>query len=139
KQALERREQYESDIKMASGDQNQPATQPYRLIILHPLPSARHGIPAFLQTIQEQNLPVWFIVGNQTNLAALGQAQQTIRFARFGGNYNEVFPVTDPAFYLFTLPEESRNRFAALPPLSSPFCEIVPQSPLVTLFSQRIG
>ncbi|MFS8617205.1 MAG: VWA domain-containing protein [Solitalea sp.] len=139
KQALERREQYEVDIQLASGDLNQLETQPYSLIILHQLPSARHGIPAFLQTIQEQNLPVWFIVGNQTNLAALGQAQQTIRFARFGGNYNEVFPVTDPAFYLFTLPEESRNRFAALPPLSSPFCEIVPQSPLVTLFSQRIG
>ncbi|QEC53932.1 hypothetical protein [Anseongella ginsenosidimutans] len=139
KQALESNQQYEVDIRLATSGLNDLQIKPYSLVILHQLPSASHQLPALLQAIRQEQLPAWYITGNQTDLAALSRAQEAVAFSRFNGSYNEVFAVADPSFYLFTIPGEIRNRFSAFPPLTAPFCEISPKGPAVTLFSQRIG
>lgn len=139
KQALESNEQYEVDIRLISKQQGELETDPYSMLILHQLPSAKYNIASLLETIRQERLPVWYIIGNQTELSTLDRSQQMIAISSFNGDYNEVFAVPDPSFYLFTIPGESRNLFNALPPLTAPFCNISPKGQASMLFSQRIG
>lgn len=139
KRSLESKEQYQVDIRLAGQGLDDLQLASYSMVILHQLPSAGGDAAALLQSIRQENLPLWYIVGSQTDMAALNRLQQTVAFPRFNGSYNDVFAVPDPDFYLFTIPDALRNRLATLPPLRVPFTEVNPQVPAVTLFSQRIG
>src|SRR3546814_12975321 len=74
KQALESGQQYEVVTRLAEETQDTFTTGSYSLIILPQLPADGHPVPASLRNISgEKKLPVWHIIGNQTDMVTLGR------------------------------------------------------------------
>src|SRR3546814_2608301 len=69
------------------------------------LPAAGHPVPASLRNISgEKKLPVWHIIGNQTDMVTLGRTfAGAIQISQFNRSYNDVFAIPDPSFYLFKI------------------------------------
>lgn len=131
KEALDGMENYQLTIRML-GDL--PATfTGYDIIILHELPSV-YGRVRQLDGIQK---PVWFILGAQTN-GALANNQGAPAILNISSqNLRNIFPVVNPSFNLFTLPQNIRAITDKLPPLAVPVGEVRPMPNTINLFEQK--
>ncbi|HWY98084.1 MAG TPA: hypothetical protein VNY36_03260 [Bacteroidia bacterium] len=111
----------------------------YCLVVLNQLPSTDNNITQILQNINKLNIPVFYILGEQTNLAAFNQLNSGLRITGFGSRSNdaEASPATN--FSLFTLSDDFRNYAGQLPALSAPFGSGYQVSPSMNvLFYQKI-
>jgi hypothetical protein len=147
---------YEVDIQFA---RQLTAIEPqYSLLILHQLPSSLQDNKRIEDLLSAQpELPLLFIVGNQTNLRLLNSIQSGLGIQTSGRQAMlDVFPSVDPTFSLFTLEPSQRERIDKFPPLSAHFGEyslivsastiikqkirgIETESPLITLLTNSEG
>ncbi|MCX6297081.1 MAG: hypothetical protein NTX97_13675, partial [Bacteroidetes bacterium] len=105
----------------------------YNLVILHSLPSARNAASSILTEIKASNIPVWSFSGAtsviRSDLSLLSKANKT----------NEVEPVMEINFPLFTISDELRTSFKDFPAVVCPFgADQVDNNSNVILY-QRIG
>lgn len=128
--ALESVPQYKVDV---SNDVTLPAAAAqYSLIIAHQVPAAGAAKVAATQ------LPVWYILGRQSNLNVFSQQQDLLKI-NGGGNPNEVLPELNTAFSYFTLPAGIRETMAKMPPLQAPYGNYTAAAGAQVLMRQRIG
>lgn len=111
----------------------------YQLLVLHQLPSSDNTASDLLSRIRTQQLPVLYVIGNQTYIDFFNQINTGLSITSTRNSYNESLPVIQNDFYLFTLNEETKTTIQKFPPLSSPFGKYSLSGNFSTLLKQKIG
>lgn len=111
----------------------------YDMLILHQLPSMVNGAQAIMDEAKNRKIPVFFIVGSQTNLNALNRSQQMVTIRRSAPTANEVQGRLAPNFNLFTTSEDFARELSVFPPLTAPFGDFDVEADGQVFLYQRIG
>ncbi len=108
----------------------------YSLVILYQVSGNGNNV---IQNLLKSKVPVWHILGAQSDLQAFDQAQKLVKITSGRQEMQEVFaqPTTD--FTDFTLSDSSRNKIASFPPLLAPYGNYSSPPAGSTLLKQRIG
>ena len=137
--ALQSQRNYEIDVRLAS-EFTSDQLKGYDLVILHQLPSLRNPIANIQQEIQRARIPVIYVAGSQTDLNAFNNAQSFLTVHHAGNRTpNEVTILLNPAFNLFHLSDELKNKIQGFSPLISPYGEFNPAGGAHVMAFQRIG
>ncbi|MFT4061622.1 MAG: hypothetical protein QM642_04610 [Edaphocola sp.] len=119
-------------VTVASGSQAVPDLGKFHLAIAYQIPSVAGQNPQF------GRLPVWYILGAQSNMQELATRQNLVTVAA-SGTANNVLPQLNGNFVFFTLPANIREILNNLPPLQVPNGSYKPLPGTEVLFSQKIG
>lgn len=92
--------------------------------------------PAMVKALAQ--LPVWFILGNQTSLNDFNALQTALNITG-GGNPNVALPELNPGFSFFTLPAGLPAMLDKMPPLQAPYGNYSVTAGTQTLMTQKIG
>lgn len=111
----------------------------FNLVILHQLPSNIAASTQILERIKTSAVPVFFILGGQTNVNAFNNLQTGINISQPLNKVNETLPLSVEAFSLFTIAPEILKTVNSFPPLYSPFGTYKQTGEIYTLLKQRIG
>ena len=114
------------EVDFCFGKETLPEFSNYDLVILHQVPSARTDFNALKAQLDKNvKLPVFFIVGNDTDRDMLNKLQGV--FALHSGATNTQLDVKahqNTAFSTFTFDSKSEQLVAKYPPLALPHVEI---------------
>lgn len=111
----------------------------YHLVIFHNLPSSSGKGNSIVKKVLDQNISAWFIVGSQSDLNRFNNLGLGVKIHRRGKSFNEVLPVLQEDFTLFSLNDRLKEISPELPPLITPFGKFkFSKSPYVAL-KQKIG
>ena len=131
KQSIESNQNYE--VESYTIDNFDKPVKKYNLVILHSLPSVRTAAAKILTELNASDVPVWSFSGAnamlQRDLTLLSKTTKT----------NEVEPVLDENFPLFTISDELRKGIKDFPVVASPFGSYQNDNNSNVLFYQRIG
>lgn len=131
KQSIEANQNYE--VESFTAENFDQSLKKYNLIILHSLPSSKNPATKLIADITAADLPVWSISGANTilrnDLSILSKVNKT----------NEVEPVLEENFPLFTISDELRKAIKDFPAVASPFGAAPSDNASNALFYQRIG
>lgn len=133
KQSIQHNQNYEVESFLAKDFTFKPHT--YDLLILHNLPAK--GQPWNLDAAL--SVPTIFILGAQTDLARFNSLRTGLEVTTQLDKQNEVTPVSNEHFTLFTLEQEVRQQLEQMPPLFAPFGNYKLSSNAQSLFSAKIG
>ena len=137
KLALDNNKNYVTEIGFAQNFSKNLSE--YNLVILHQLPSVSHPSINILNIIAEQQIPVWYIVGKQTNIPAFNQAQNVLKINNNRNSFNEVQPVLNNNFTYFKIPDQLDNALPKYPPIIVPYGEFAVSGNSSALLLQKIG
>jgi hypothetical protein len=108
----------------------------YSLIILHQLTTDGS---AALQNIVKSKIPLWYMLGAQTNLEDFNAAQHEVKVFANGDQMQEAFAQPVPEFSTFTLSDSTRQKIGTFPPLEAPFGNYSSAPGNQVLLKQKIG
>jgi hypothetical protein len=111
----------------------------YSLAILYQIPDNSGSNFSFISQIKTSKLPVWYVLGAQTNVNAFSQLQTLIKLNRTSGTMQEVFPLDNPSFTLFTLDENAISQLKDYAPLQIPFGNLTINGGHAAILNQKIG
>lgn len=111
----------------------------YDMLIMHQLPSLRNDARVILEEAKNRKLPLFFIVGSQSNLTALNRVQSMVSIRRSAPTANEVQARLAPNFNLFTTSEDFARELSVFPPLTAPFGDFDVEADGQVFLYQRIG
>ncbi len=137
KSMIKANKNYELDIKYAK--EELPLIRPYDVVILHNLPSARHGISGVIEEINRIKKPVFYISGAATNTNAFNAAQEVLTINGGNNSLNEVTPLMAENFDLFTMDESLGPEIKQYVPLKVMFGEYKTSSTAKILLNQKVG
>ncbi|HMQ50048.1 MAG TPA: hypothetical protein PKA00_21815 [Saprospiraceae bacterium] len=137
RQALSDNKNYE--VTTAFADKSNFNLAEYDLVILHQLPSKTNDISGVLNTLNNQQIAHFFIVGTQTNLSRLSQLQPLVSIRSGGESTNEVQAQVAADFGYFKLSDNLAKEISRFAPLTAPFGEFSLSGEGQALFYQRIG
>jgi hypothetical protein len=92
----------------------------FSLVIAHQLPSVVSDDSKWIEKAQEKGIPVLFILGEQTNIAAFNNLKSGLNLVSPKGTV-DVKPSLNAAFVNFTTETSFSNLISELPPLQVPF------------------
>lgn len=136
KQSIGTNKNYEVTVQYADDPAINIAA--FDFVVLHQLPSAQNQIVGVLNQLNGSKKPRLFIVGQQTDLRLLNQAQSLLSINGDGRNINEVQARIAPNFSNFTIEERILSELPKFPPLVAPFGEFKAGNADILLM-QRIG
>jgi len=137
KQSLEVNPQHQVQVMLAS----QPVriSQKPDLVVLHQLPSPAVHNAQWLQAIEKLKVPIWYILGSQTNLMQFNRTQNILEVSSRTGGINKVQADPNANFRLFNVESNILNQIGSLPPLDAPFGDFRLSPQATPLLFQRIG
>lgn len=127
------------DIELRFGSDPLSSLREYDLVILHQIPSQRNQYAGILQEIKRSRIPVWFILGQRSDIRALSAWQGLLEIKGDGRSQNEVQALVSKRFETFTLDSDIGLRLPQFPPLVAPFGDYLPSPASRVLLYQRIG
>lgn len=132
-EALSALESYKVTVAMAN---EIPSMQEYKVVILHQLPSQFLNNSRDIATMRK---PVWYILGSQTNPAAVMQLPSPVQMSINPLASVDRYPAYNVAFNSFSVPQNMQAVMDKMPPLSVPQGTIQAQANADVLFRQRDG
>ncbi|WP_461451459.1 hypothetical protein [Mucilaginibacter sp.] len=135
KQDIESDKDYEVKAVMLS-DLSTIKPADYSLVILHQLTA---GVSPALQAIVKSKVPLWYMLGAQTNLQDFNDAQHQVKIFANGDQIQEALALPVPEFSAFTLPDSTRQKISTFPPLEAPFGNYSSTPGNQVLLKQKIG
>ncbi|MFB9842551.1 vWA domain-containing protein [Mucilaginibacter ginsenosidivorans] len=136
KQGIEVNKNYEVKTSLLTDAASLKLTD-YSLVILYQCVS--NGSGALQSFITKGKVPVWYMLGAQTDLPQFNNEQKAIQVYSNRNQVQEVFPMPASDFSLFTLSDSTRNKLSKLPPLIAPFGNYRTAGNDQLLLKQRIG
>ncbi|MCX6292238.1 MAG: hypothetical protein NT126_10810 [Bacteroidetes bacterium] len=127
------------EVKVAMADQFDGKVNDYDLIVLHQVPAQGKNTTGLIAKIKAAKVPVFYIVGTETNINALNDLETGIRINGTLNKSNEVQPLLKDDFSLFTITKETSDALRTFPPLLAPFGEYKLTSNDYVMLSQQIG
>ena len=135
RQSIEANRNYEVKASLLSDIANVKPGD-YSLVILYQVSPRGNNM---LQSLLKIKLPIWYIVGAQTDLGAFNNDQKLIKISSGRAEMQEVFAQPSADFTDFTLSDSARKKIAAFPPLLVPYGSYTSPPAGGTLLKQRIG
>ncbi|MEO6882530.1 MAG: hypothetical protein ABI199_00745 [Bacteroidia bacterium] len=137
KQAIDANQNYEAEVYLLS-DFTKPLAA-YNLVILDQLPSLKNKSIPLLKKIEEQHIPVIYIVGSRSALPEFNALQTGLNISSLTSQTDEITISYDENFTLFTLSDAFKNYFSELPAMKSPFGNYRMGAAANVLFYQKNG
>jgi hypothetical protein len=137
KQAIQSNDNYEVNSFLV--DNFSGNLKDYSLIFLHQIPSKNFNSIKLLTELENFKLPVFFIVGEQTSLGNLNPLQNIVQLTAPRGNSNNVVPIFNEAFSLFTISDELKKSWQNIEGLNAPFCNYKTLPSAQIFLKQKIG
>lgn len=131
KQSIESNQNYE--VESYTIDNFDKPLKKYNLVILHSLPSARTTAAKILTELNASDVPVWSFSGANAIL------RSDLTLSSKTNKTNEVEPVLEENFPLFTISDELRKGIKDFPAVACPFGTYQNDNNSNVLFYQRIG
>lgn len=110
----------------------------YALLILHQLPSAKHNVKNIIDQAEKNDLPMLFVIGNQTDIKSLQSIVPGIGIERKRGDNDDAFPSFNSDFQLYRTDFDA-TQTALFPPLNVPYGNYRTAPTGQVLFYQKIG
>src|SRR3569833_584845 len=136
KQSIEINKNYEVKTSLLS-DAESLKLADFSLVVLYQCNST--GSAALKGFISKSTLPVWYMLGAQTDLSQFNNSQKALQIYSNRGQMQEVFPLPTTDFSLFTLSDSTRNKLTRFPPLMAPFGNYRSMGTNKVLLNQSIG
>jgi len=136
KQSIETNKNYEVKSSLLSDLPKLKLTD-YSMLILYQAASSSSG--ALQSFITKSKVPVWYILGGQSDLQQFDNEQKTLQISANQQQIQEVFAEPVAGFSLFTLSDSTRNKLSKLPPLMAPFGDYKSSGTSQSLLKQKIG
>lgn len=135
RQAIENNKNYELKASLVT-DLATIKPADYNLVIFYQLSAASNGA---IQNILKSKVPLWYVVGAQTDLNNFNSNQKVVRISSGRLEMQEVFAQPAMDFTAFTLSDSSRKKIISFPPLLAPYGSYGSPPAGGTLLKQRIG
>ncbi len=135
---IENNKNYEVTVQFASEAQSIKPEE-YNVIVLHQLPSRKFPSTKLTDEITEKRIPALYISGSQVAASGFNNAQPVLQITQQGQGTNEVIPLLNTDFSLFTLSGELKKQLAEWPPLFVPFGQFTATPSSKKLLYQKIG
>ncbi|QKJ28659.1 VWA domain-containing protein [Mucilaginibacter mali] len=132
KQAIESNKNYELKTTRAA-EAGAINWNDYSLVMLY---QPAEGMAALAA---KSRVPVWYMVGAQTDLNALNQVQKIVQIGANRQEMQEVFALQSAGFSLFTLSDSTLQKLAKFPPLLAPYGNYSSPANGTPLLKQKIG
>jgi hypothetical protein len=139
--AIEKNENYEVHLYIP-GIQDMPTSELEKeldLVILHQGPDKRQRITSYQKKIEDLDLPSLYIIGGQTNIAALNDQIFPNRINAVRNEGDLITTLQNPDFNFFKLSEELSSFMESYPPVRVPFGQVDTDAETSTLLYQRVG
>ncbi len=135
--AIEKNQNYEVTLLI-------PGINPYKkdkydAVILHGVPDKRNQFGPLLKDIENENVPAWFIISNQSNLKQFNRLNGLVRLQNITRQKDQAFPVFNKDFQIFNYPENYSDKLGAYPPLIVPFTKFILHPEARVMLNQKIG
>lgn len=138
RQAITANEHY--DLKVVVGEElNAQKPTDYSLVILYQVPSAQNDAVAFLSRLKQSSVPVWYILGAQSNLNVFNQLQQGTSYSGNSNVLQEAFSYANPGFTAFNIDPAAVKLVEQFDPLQSPSGKVNVAGTAIAVLNQRIG
>lgn len=111
----------------------------FDLVVLHQLPSATSSGRKIEKLLQDAEIPVWVIVGQQTTLNSLKNMGLGVSFVGRASSTNDVKGAVNPDFSLFKIGEGVNTLVQEAPPLQVPFGQWSWSNATEILLKQKVG
>lgn len=92
----------------------------YGLIILYQLPGITYDAREFISKIHEAKIPVWYILGAQTNISQFNQLQNSVNFRITGGPLQYTYSDINTNLSVFDLDPATKKEIESFDPLQVP-------------------
>lgn len=135
KQAIENNPNYEVSSSLAEESASLNFAD-YSLLILYQF---SHFTASQIEKLKQSKLPIWHIWGAQTNLNEVYRYQNLVKLSVSNNAMQEVLPVYNNQFSLFTLQENSLTQLSNYDPLVMPFGNLSINGNFTSLLNQKIG
>lgn len=135
--AIDNNSNFEAEVFMAKDFSKNP--RDYNLLVFHQLPTKVAESNIDVAALLKSGTPALFVLGSQTDLARLNSLHTGLEIYSRIDRQNEAAPILNKNFTYFTLPDETAQRIAQFPPLTSPFGDYKLGANAQTLFTSRIG
>lgn len=106
------------DVKYIPATEFTPSSE-YNLVILHSLPGMGFQAADLIQKLQNQHIPVWYILGSRTNLFRFNNLNSGLRISGSNNRMDDARPGVNRSFSAFSLSEDLLNLLSKAPPLQT--------------------
>lgn len=137
KRAIEINDNYEVEVALV--EKLEKKLNSFNLVILHQLPSKKAESRNVMLELQNSDVPVIYIVGQQTDLAAFNNAETGLKITDSRSNVNEATAIPEQNYSLFTISDNLRRSFSKLPPMVAPFGDYKVSGAAHVMLKQKIG
>nr|NQU91497.1 hypothetical protein [Bacteroidota bacterium] len=111
----------------------------YNLVILHQLPGLRQPVLPLIEKATDNDIPLLYILGTQSAYDQFNSLNTGMRVSADNITFNEVLPVRNEEFVLFSLSPQLSDAIKAYPPLLSPFGSFQTLNSANIMLYQQIG
>jgi len=109
------------------------------VLILHQLPSEAQAASRLINVIDKNQLPVLYILGSQTSVAALNKLNCGLQISQTRKNVESSLPSLNNEFNFFSIENNINQVITEFPPLTTPFGNYKLNTANQILFYQKIG
>ncbi len=138
KQAIELNKHYEVKVVLPE-ELNQVELNTFSLAILYQFPDQSNANQVFVNQVKASKMPLWFILGAQTSSNNFNLFQRLVKLNRTNGAIQEIFPLIEPNFTLFTVNPDAVKQLIDYDPLQSPFGNLSINGSYSAILNQKIG
>lgn len=115
------------------------AVDEFDLIVLHQLPSSKHGITAVLQRAQAAKVPLCFVLGAGMDMNAFNAQASGVQVSGGRAMFTDAQAALNREFAYFTIDPDQQRTIERFPPLQVPFGQYELGRSATALLQQRIG
>ncbi|HHT03707.1 MAG TPA: VWA domain-containing protein [Bacteroidales bacterium] len=137
KQSIEENENYE--VKSFLFNELPASFSEYNIAVLHQIPSSNPQHLKAIQKLKDENIPILFIIGSQTNMPYLNSLSIGLNITGNKTTQNSATSIFNNNFTLFSVSKETENLLNRFPPLQPPFGRYQVSPLTQSLAFQNIG
>jgi hypothetical protein len=109
----------------------------FSLLVLYQVTA--NDVPLFKNILANTKIPVWYIIGAQSNLTSFNAEQKIVKIEAGREQLQEVFPQQVRDFSAFTLSDSAGLKLTHFPPLLAPYGNYTMLPGAQVLLKQKIG
>jgi hypothetical protein len=135
--AISSNENYEVEVYIPSINTLQDKR--YDAIVLHQGPDRQGRLSDLLRTVEQQKIPVLYVLGSKTDIGALNRFNNVVDIKPINRQTDQVFPAFNPAFNTFRFEEDRVEKMQDYPPVEVPFANFVLKPNSNVILFQKVG
>ena len=137
RKAIEKNQNYEVSLYIPDIDKYKD--QKYDAIIFDQIPDKRGTLNNLLLKARNDNIPSWYIVGEQSDLSQFNNMNGIVSIQMINNQFSEAFPWYNPDFSTFNYSEGNAPVINEYPPVLTPFANFQISAKADVLLYQKIG